>query len=235
MRLSKPNKYPTQKKEKDDPFNRKRFNHKIHSFIERPTLHNPCLQTILGLLSVTIANDKDAHLKRQGVKHNTDLIVMIEVSTIEREYRLLLTPNRSASWQQTKYLMLGFTLVVLTIAIGWSLIGAWVILPFAGAEVFALVVTMYFVSRNTYRWEQITLTPDAVVIANSRGITVSFERATTYFFFIEDTSNRQLPRLIFKSTSANVEVGTFLNISDKRIFLSHLEGAGMIICKNKWW
>ncbi|BFT29816.1 hypothetical protein D210916BOD24_09920 [Alteromonas sp. D210916BOD_24] len=160
---------------------------------------------------------------------------MIELSTLESDTTLYLTPNRSASWQQTKYLMLGFAIVVFTIAVAWSVVGAWVILPFAGVEVIALAITMYFVSRSTYQWEQVTLTPYTVVITNSRGTNLRIARPDTYLFFIEDTSNRKMPRLIFKSSNVNAEVGAFLNNSDKCLLLKHLDEAGIIICKSKWW
>ncbi|MEL7289923.1 MAG: DUF2244 domain-containing protein, partial [Pseudomonadota bacterium] len=65
---------------------------------------------------------------------------MVEVSTFEHQVQLHLSPNRSATWQQTKHLIAAFALFISSIAIAWSLAGAWVILPFAGLEVGLLML-----------------------------------------------------------------------------------------------
>ncbi len=168
-------------------------------------------------------------------KKNKYTTRMIEVFTHQESTQLRLTPNRSASWKQTKLLMIGFALVVVSIATAWSLAGAWVILPFAGAEVFALVMVMYVVSRATYQWELITLTAKGIMITNSKGVRLSLDRTHAYLFYLEDTTNTDLPRFIIATPHAKFEVGNFLNMADKQQLLNHLDDAGLIICKNKWW
>jgi uncharacterized membrane protein len=62
---------------------------------------------------------------------------------------LVLYPNCSMSWRENCWLIAvlgGFTLVF---ALSWAILGAWVILPFAGIEVAALAAVLYHVS-----WKQ---------------------------------------------------------------------------------
>ena len=87
---------------------------------------------------------------------------MLETISLQGKKRLRLTPNRSASWQDTKWLMLIFAVAVFTIAIGWAVVGVWIILPFAGVEVVLLIFIMYQVSRSTYRWETIDIAPHTI-------------------------------------------------------------------------
>lgn len=160
---------------------------------------------------------------------------MIEVANHDNGVQIHLSPNRSASWKQTKFLMLGFAFFVGSIAAAWALVGAWVILPFAGAEVFALGFVMYLVSKATYEWEEIIVTSKSVVITTSKGMTLSLERVSTYLEFIEDTSNRRLPRIVVSTSQSQYEIGSFLNTEDRRILLTQLSNVGLMVCKNKWW
>ena len=56
-----------------------------------------------------------------------------------------LSPNQSASWRETKIVITIMVLLVMSIAIGWTMAGAWIILPFAGLEVGLFA---YFMYRN---------------------------------------------------------------------------------------
>jgi len=160
---------------------------------------------------------------------------MLETSTSECGVTIRLQPNRSATWAQTKFLMWSFAIFVSSIATAWAFVGAWVVLPFAGVEVLALVLVMYMVSRATYQWQSIELTEEQFKIENSKRATVTFLRSTTHLYFYEDVSHGRLPRLVFKTTSHMYEIGDFLNESDKTELLKLLQNHGVIVCKNKWW
>ena len=160
---------------------------------------------------------------------------MIEIANYNNGTQIRLSPNRSASWRQTKLLMYGFAFFVGSIACAWAFVGAWVILPFAGAEVFALGLIMYLVSKTTYEWEEIVVTPKKIVISTSKGATLTLERTDTYLEFVEDTSNRRLPRIILSTSQSRCEIGSFLNTEDRRALLNQLNKTGLVVCKNKWW
>ena len=160
---------------------------------------------------------------------------MIEISTFDDSTQLRLSPNRSATWKQTKLLMLGFTCFVVSIAVAWTLVGAWLILPFAGVEVSALALVMYLVSRATYQWEEVQIDNESITISSSRGSALTLTRHHTYLFFVEDKENRRIPKLVFTTPYAKCEIGSFLNEQDKTQLANHLSDIGIIICKNKWW
>jgi uncharacterized membrane protein len=160
---------------------------------------------------------------------------MVELSTLNNCTQLRLSPNRSATWQQTKMLIIGFTCFVISIATVWSLVGAWLILPFAGIEVSALALVMYLVSKATYQWEEVVVDDKTIVISSSKGAVLTFARTYTHLFYIEDKQDRRIPKLVFTTPHAKCEIGTFLNEEDKTQLAKHLSNAGVVICKNKWW
>ena len=160
---------------------------------------------------------------------------MVEVSTFEHQVQLHLSPNRSASWQETKYLIVAFAVFVGTIAIAWSLAGAWVILPFAGAEVGLLSLVMYLVSKATYRWETLLISSQSINIYCSNGANLQFPRPDTSLYYQRDSSLKCTPRLILKAPLHQLEVGAFLNPEDKKRVHDSLKLAGVMVCTNKWW
>ena len=160
---------------------------------------------------------------------------MVEVSTFEQQVQLHLSPNRSATWQQTKYLIAAFAFFISSIAIAWTIVGAWVILPFAGLEVGLLAVIMYMVSKATYRWETILVSVDNIHVSCSNGATLCFPRLDTALFYQKDLSLKSISRLILQTPLQQFELGTFLNSEDKEQVRDSLHQAGIVVCTNKWW
>ncbi len=62
---------------------------------------------------------------------------------------IIASPNQSADWHTNKQLLLVVGLLSGTIATGFSLIGAWIVLPFAGLEMTALGSALYVVCRKS--------------------------------------------------------------------------------------
>ena len=149
--------------------------------------------------------------------------------------QLHLSPNRSATWRQTKYLIMAFALFIGLIAIAWAIAGAWVILPFAGLEVGLLALVMYLVSKATYRWETILISTDRIHISCSNGTSLCFPRPGTSLFYQKDISFKRVSRLILQTSVQRFELGAFLNSEDKKQVQVNLHRAGIMVCTNKWW
>ena len=69
-----------------------------------------------------------------------------------------LSTNQSASWRETKIVITIMVLLVMSIAIGWTMAGAWIILPFAGLEVGLFAYFMYRICRQGFAQQIITIT-----------------------------------------------------------------------------
>ena len=160
---------------------------------------------------------------------------MVEVSTFEQQVQLHLSPNRSATWQQTKHLIAAFALFISSIAIAWSLAGAWVILPFAGLEVGLLTLIMYLVSKATYRWETLLISSNSIQVTSSNGISIEFFRPDTSLYYKKDLSLKCAPQLVLQAPLQQFEVGSFLNLEDKERVHECMQKAGIAVCSNKWW
>jgi uncharacterized membrane protein len=151
---------------------------------------------------------------------------------------LILQPNRSANWQQNKMLILAVSVFVMIIAITWSMMGAWLILPFAGLEVSLLAFLLYRTSYSSYQKQIITIGKDVVTF--EAGI---YYPKCFYRFCKRDMEVKTIePRTTYEQTQITLEdqkhkvdVGHFLNQQDRTILMSHFRVAQLHIFSDKWW
>ena len=78
---------------------------------------------------------------------------MLDTHNTASGLQVVLTPNRSLSWEGNKRVILFLGGVCLAIALGMgTILGVWLTLPFAGIEVLILGSTLYYVSwKLNYR------------------------------------------------------------------------------------
>lgn len=151
---------------------------------------------------------------------------------------ITLSPNRSATWQQTKWVIAVMVCFVMIIAIAWTFVGAWLVLPFAGLEVGLFAFLMYKVSVFTYSNEVIDINNDVVNIQTGykrQQKTQTIPRAYLDVYYSETENNWELPKIALCHKHERILVGEFLNLEDRVKLKGVLENEGFIICKNKWW
>jgi uncharacterized membrane protein len=151
---------------------------------------------------------------------------------------ITLSPNRSATWQQTKIVIFVMVFIVMVIALAWTFVGAWIVLPFAGLEVGLFALLMYKVSKFTYSRQVINIDAKQVTVAWGRKElkqTHKLQREDLYVYYWEADEGWHLPRISLNHDGKNVEIGDFLNLEDRQQLKTNLEQAGLIVCRNKWW
>jgi uncharacterized membrane protein len=163
---------------------------------------------------------------------------MVDAKQKNKLTLITLSPNRSATWQQTKWVIAVMFFVVMIIAVAWTFVGAWVVLPFAGAEIGLFALLMYKVSRFTYSQQLIEIHDSHIDITSGYRKKIKnkrLERADLDVYFSESENNWELPQIAFCNNKERVIIGEFLNLDDRLILKDCLENAGLIVCKNRWW
>jgi len=163
---------------------------------------------------------------------------LVTTSTDDESTLITLLPNRSASWGQTRVLLVLLGAFVLLVGLAWSLAGAWVILPFAGLEVLLLVYFLHKVSYQTYRKELIRIERDRVTV--SRGVYYpqhqwQLQRPGTYLAVTRPHRPLEELRLSLADDHARCEIGMFLNQQDREQARALLLAAGLPEVSNRWW
>ena len=126
-------------------------------------------------------------------------------------------PNQSASWHENLCLLLLLSIPVLAIAIVFALLGAWLILPFAGAELLALGVVLYRVSRKQQYRHVITVSGDRVCVDKGYHCPLQhwqFARASAGLAVTTEQHPWDGPALCMHDRHDSVRLGEFLNRED---------------------
>lgn len=145
-------------------------------------------------------------------------------------------PNQSADWNTNKQLLLGFSLFSGVIATAFSLIGAWMILPFAGLEITALGGALYIVCRQLNQRHILYFADDLLIIEKgTRFPQRAWQLPRQYTFIgVERQTHPWDPlRLTLychrQGHCEAISIGEFLNREDSHHLLAALRRQGLTV------
>ena len=120
---------------------------------------------------------------------------------------LTLTPNKSSTVQQNLIFFGFLSVLCLTFAIGFFVLGATMILPFAGMEIILLFIILR-VNRNWLNQsEKIYL--DKLYVKLEKGKNdITFDRFLSKFSVVDHKTKK---RIFITGNNQKVEIGSFLN------------------------
>lgn len=155
-------------------------------------------------------------------------MIRLETDAQAHSEQIILCPNLSSNWRANLYLLYLLATLVLGIAIGFALQGAWLILPFAGLEVTALFGLVFLVAHRCQRMEVIRLEEQDVVVEQGRRAPQRIWRSQRFFTRLQvmQSGHPWYPsRVVLRGRDSDIEVGAFLNDSDKRRLITQLRQA----------
>ena len=132
---------------------------------------------------------------------------------------VVIRPNCSLSWRGTLSVFCSISLVSLAIALGFTLLGFWLVLPFAGLELGVLGYALWCCARRSQVREVISIHGD--VIAVQRGCrapeeTTCLQRDWAKVELTRPVHRGYPSRLLIRSHGREVEVGGCLNELERR-------------------
>lgn len=136
-------------------------------------------------------------------------------------YKIIARPNRSLSSRgmvKVVALIASFSLVV---AFGFSLAGAWMVLPFAGLELLALAYAFYHINCHSDDYESITIDGDILAVEKR-----DYKNTSQIIFnrYWAKVMLRDLPggdqSLLLRSHGKEVEFGRHFMNNDQRLALA---------------
>lgn len=156
---------------------------------------------------------------------------------------IIAQPNHSASWQANKQILLVFGLFLGLVATAFTLIGAWILLPFAGIEITALGSALYISCRRSKQRHVIRFDGSQLII--EKGLRQAERR---WVFDKQAVSlvvtRNQHPwdplriRLCNKNHDGYGEliaIGDFLNREDSKKLLALLRAQGLTVSSDSLW
>jgi uncharacterized membrane protein len=139
---------------------------------------------------------------------------------------------------QSKLFLLIMSFPIFIIALGWTFLGAWPVLPFAGLDFLLLAYVTYKVSYRSYQMDWIKLDKYKITIHTGIGDHPGDQvmaRCDTYLYVTKPKKPLDLIHLRLKDNNHSIEVGEFLNKEDREQVRNALVNAGVVECVDQWW
>ena len=132
--------------------------------------------------------------------------------------RVLVRPNRSLSRRAMAVLFAGIAAVVITIGVGFSLVGAWLVLPFAGLEVAVVGAVLYLLFRGADDHDLIVIHHNRVTVVRRRGGREKREEFQRYWVKVQLQRGRSWypSRLTIGSHGRFVVIGADISEEERR-------------------
>jgi len=140
---------------------------------------------------------------------------------------IVVKPNKSSTWRANLYVLIAISIPSLGAAIGFTLLGAWPILPFAGAELIALSAALYYVNWNLEYRQVVTVSDSSVKIEKGYFLpkkTWLWERDDTALNVITAKHQWEGPALWLHNKETRTSLGEFLNKDEAEDLLKRLRG-----------
>lgn len=173
-----------------------------------------CTLTEHTLASATLRVDPD-----QGVQPGEiDQVVAAQHEADTSNCRFVIRPNRSLSWKGTQVFFACMCAVSFTIATGCALLGAWLVLPFAGLEMLVLGICLYLAACRSASCEVVSVRDDVVEVQKGRRApqqVCRFQRTWARVNVWRPASGWSPSRLTIRSHGREVEIGAALNEDER--------------------
>ena len=151
---------------------------------------------------------------------------MMQVSDVDsfNSYQVTFKPNCSLSARGKAKVVVLLTVIPCCIAIGFALIGAWLVLPFVGLEIFALGFAFYHVNSHESDYESISIDANNLVVERCTGQHISQQIINPYWVKVarHELPNGEL-RLGLLSHGKEIEVGRYLTRKQRESLAEQLE------------
>ncbi len=155
---------------------------------------------------------------------------MVSISHNSNSLQIVLTPNRSMSWRGNQYFILSLLVLSGSIGVGFALLGAWVILPFAGLEMLAVSGALYYVSWKLNYRQVIELELDRLTIEKGY-----YKPKKVWRFKREDVALTiepaqhpwDTPTIRLQHKHEVIVLGEFLSQADHKLLVDSLRDAGL--------
>jgi uncharacterized membrane protein len=139
-------------------------------------------------------------------------------------YSVTFKPNCSLNARGKVRVVLMLTVIPICIAIGFSLAGAWLVLPFVGLEIFALCYAFYHVNSHTSDYESISIDGDNLLVERCTGRQLSRHELNPYWARLvrHESANGEL-RIGLISHGEEIEIGSYLTRKQRENLAEQLQ------------
>ena len=139
-------------------------------------------------------------------------------------FRVTFKPNSALTPVNKIKVVVLLAMIPMLIGIGFSLIGAWLVLPFVGLEILALAIAFYYINHHEADYESISIDGDSLVVERCTAKQVSQEVINPYWVKVlqHKLPNGEL-HLYLQSHGKEIEVGRYLTREQRELLAEQLK------------
>ena len=139
-------------------------------------------------------------------------------------FRVTFKPNSALTADNKIKVVVLLAIIPLLIGVGFSLIGAWLVLPFVGLKILALAIAFYYINNHEADYESICIDGDSLVVERSTAQQVSQDVINPYWVKIlqHKLPNGEL-HLYLQSHGKEIEVGRYLTREQRELLAKQLK------------
>ncbi|MFW2372722.1 MAG: DUF2244 domain-containing protein [Gammaproteobacteria bacterium] len=152
-------------------------------------------------------------------------MVIVSIDDKGLNGHILLQPNLSLSWSQNAHFLSAVFLALLGIAVYFSSLLGWLVLPYSGLAFILLAVSLYLFFRQHNYQEVIRFSEDRVIIERGKNKpekTWVYQRQWSKFY-IHSQGTFDSPKICLVSHGKELELGAFLGYDEKLQLIENLK------------
>lgn len=152
-------------------------------------------------------------------------MVETRINPHDNRGHIVLSPNMSVRWRDNVRFLYVVCGIAMCIGISFALSGMWMVLPFTGLEVIALIAVVYCVAHKCHRIEVIRVADGCVCVEQGYKqpqSSWSSDLFWTRLIVLPQERPWHPLRIFLRGRDNQIEVGAFLNDDDKRILIKQL-------------
>ena len=139
-------------------------------------------------------------------------------------FRVTFKPNSALTADNKVKVVVLLAIIPLLIGVGFSLIGAWLVLPFVGLEILALTIAFYYINNHEADYESICIEGDSLVVERCTAQQISQDVINPYWVKVLQhiLPNGEL-HLYLQSHGKEIEVGRYLTREQRELLAKQLK------------
>lgn len=142
------------------------------------------------------------------------------------DYKIIARPNNSLSPENSLKLMMVLAIIAFAVALGFTHVGAWLVLPFAGLELVAFSYAFYYVYLHSSDFESIAIEDDKIIVEKRSFRETSITEFQRYWtqVNVRSVSGKGVVSkngLFISSHGKEIEFGKHFINDEQRVALAH--------------
>ena len=139
-------------------------------------------------------------------------------------FKVTFKPNCALTADNKIKVVALIAMIPILIGIGFSLIGAWLVLPFVGLEILALAIAFYYINIHEADYESISIDGDCLVVERCTAQQVNQDVINPYWVKVlqHKLPNGEL-HLYLQSHGKEIEVGRYLTREQRELLAKQLK------------